>query len=286
MDFDFRSSIEDESVNDYQSNILLLILGLAALFVLPSIFLSVLIIIFSNIDVELLSYFAYFLGYGSYIVLLFLIIKKDNIMKIIKGFNKNNFIVALIFAVILYLSSTMVSYLVNLIFGSVDSNANQESLDQGMLKYPIVVSLFSVIFAPIVEEFVFRFTIFKPIAKKNKIVAYIISVLSFAGIHFISSLSVLLTDMANPDLTKEIAMNNFFNDLKTLPIYIVAAFVLTLSYDMNKNIATNILIHALYNLSQVVLMLLLVNMMNGSNQDISSISSLSQYFQNFILIFR
>ena len=123
-------------------------------------------------------------------------------------------------------------------------------------------------------------------AKKNKIVAYIISVLSFAGIHFISSLSVLLTDMANPDLTKEIAMNNFFNDLKTLPIYIVAAFVLTLSYDMNKNIATNILIHALYNLSQVVLMLLLVNMMNGSNQDISSISSLSQYFQNFILIFR
>ena len=204
-------------------------------------------------------------------------------MKIIKGFNKNNFIVAILFSIILYLSSTMVTSFVNLIFGSVDSNANQESLDQGMMKYPFIVSLFSVVFAPIVEEFVFRFTIFRPISQKNKILAYTISVLSFAGIHFISSLSMLLTDIANPELTKEIAMNNFFNDLKTLPIYIVAAFILTLSYDLNKNISTNILIHAFYNFSQVILMLLYMNLLNNGDQNISSISSLTLYFHNLIL---
>ena len=286
MDFDFKSNIEDESVNDSQSHLLLLIIGIAALFIFPSIALSILAILFSTVDIELLSYFAYFIGYGFYLWLLYFLLKKDKISKILKGFNKNNLIVAFIFAIILYLSSTMVTYLVNLIFGNVDSNANQESLDQGMLKYPIIVSIFSVVFAPIVEEFVFRFTIFRPIAQKNKILAYIISVLSFAGIHFISSLSMLLTDMANPELTNEIALNNFFNDLKTLPIYIVAAFVLTLSYDLNKNIATNILIHALYNLSQVVLMLLFANIMNGTEQDISSISSLSYIFKNILLIIR
>lgn len=283
MDFDFKSNIEDESINDSQSHLLLLILGIAALFIFPSIALSILSLFFSNIDIDLLSYFAYFIGYGTYIGLLFFLLKKERVMKIIKGFNKNNFIVAILFSIILYLSSTMVTSFVNLIFGSVDSNANQESLDQGMMKYPFIVSLFSVVFAPIVEEFVFRFTIFRPISQKNKILAYTISVLSFAGIHFISSLSMLLTDIANPELTKEIAMNNFFNDLKTLPIYIVAAFILTLSYDLNKNISTNILIHAFYNFSQVILMLLYMNLLNNGDQNISSISSLTLYFHNLIL---
>ena len=233
MDFDFRSRIEDESVNGSQANSLLLILGLTALFILPTLFYTFLYVIFSSVDQDLLTYIAYFFGYGTYIAVLFKILGKDKIKKIIKGFDLNNLYTAFIFAIILYLASTLTSTLVNVIFKDVGSNANQESLDQSMVNYPIIVSIFSVIFAPIVEELVFRFTIFKPLAQKNKVLAYCVSVLTFAGIHFISSLSVLMTDLANPELTQEIAYSSFFDDLKTLPIYIVAALVLTFSYDLN-----------------------------------------------------
>ena len=139
-----------------------------------------------------------------------------------------------------------------------EKNVNQESLDNSMLNYPLTVTIFTVIFAPIVEELVFRFTIFKPLAKKNKVVAYIISVLTFAGIHFFASLSVLLFELQDPLITNELAYQTFFDDLKSLPIYIVAALLLTISYDLNKNIATNIMIHSFYNLSQVFIMLLFI----------------------------
>ena len=53
MDFDFKSNIKDESINDSQSHLLLLILGIAALFIFPSIALSILSLFFSNIDIDL-----------------------------------------------------------------------------------------------------------------------------------------------------------------------------------------------------------------------------------------
>lgn len=258
MDFNFKSEIEDESVVGFQPNILLLILGLAALFILPSFFFVLLAVLMPNVDINLLEYLGYFLGYGSYVVFLFAYIGKDKTKKILKGFNKRNLFTAIVFAVILYLGSILTSNLVTLIFGEVTSNANQDSLNESMIKYPLIVSIFSVVFAPIVEELVFRFTIFKSIAKKNKIIAYIVTILSFAGIHFISSLSVLMMSLQDPYISKEISYQVFFDDLKSLPIYIVAALILTISYDVNKNIATNIMVHAFYNFSQVILMLLLI----------------------------
>ena len=62
MDFDFRSRIEDESVNGSQANSLLLILGLAALFILPTLFYTFLYVIFSSVDQDLLTYIAYIFG--------------------------------------------------------------------------------------------------------------------------------------------------------------------------------------------------------------------------------
>lgn len=254
MNFDLKSKIEDESVKGLHSNVLLLLLGLAALFIFPSIFLVLLMIGLPTADISLLEYLAYFLGYGSYIAILCVLLKKDKLLKIFKGFNFNNLKVAIIFALILYISSILTSTLSTLIFGQLSSNANQDTLNEGMIKYPIAVSLFSVIFAPVVEELVFRFSIFRPLAKKNKYLAYIITVLSFAGIHFFSSLSVLMVNIGEYGSTQ--AYSIFFDDLKTLPIYIVGALVLTISYDINKNIATNIMIHSFYNLSQVILMLI------------------------------
>ena len=60
----------------------------------------------------------------------------------------------------------------------------------------------------------------------------------------------------------------FFSDFKTLPIYIVGALVLTISYDVNKNISTSIMVHAIYNFSQFIGMLIKLN--NPITSQISS----------------
>ena len=80
--------------------------------------------------------------------------------------------------------------------------------------------------------------------------------------------------MNEPTVLKEVAYQVFYNDLKTLPIYIVAAIVLTISYDINKNIATNIMVHAFYNLSQVIIMLLFMFIVNNNPESLSYISNI------------
>jgi len=257
MDFDLKSKVEDESMDGFHQNMLLLVLGLTGLFVLPSLFLILLIPIFSNLDIHLLEYIAYFFGYGSYIGILFYILKKEKIKKILKGFDINNLKVAIVFFAILYLASLLTSSILILIFGKNLTNANQSSLNDGLVKYPFVLFFFSVILAPIVEEFVFRFSIFRPINKKNKILAYIITILLFAGIHFLSSFGTLSTNLEKMDKAQAYAI--FFSDFKTLPIYIVGALVLTVSYDVNKNISTSIMVHAIYNFSQFIGMLIKLN---------------------------
>lgn len=264
MDFDLKSNIEDDSVSGLQPNMLLLILGLAALFIIPSIFMALLLIIMPNADPNLLNYLAMFLGYGTYIAILLFYLGKEKSLKILKGFNVNNLIVAVIFTIILFLVSQLMSSIVSLIFGEVNSNANQNTLNSDMATYPLVVSILTVIFAPIAEELVFRFTIFRPLAKKNKIIAYLVTVLSFAGVHFISSMSQLILDLE--ELSSAEAYGRFFDDLKTMPIYIGAALVLTISYDVNKNIATNIMIHSFYNLINVFIILYLISSQEYINE--------------------
>ena len=253
MDFDLKSPVEDESVSEFNHHMLLFALGLAGMFIFPIIFAVILVLFLPNTDSELLNYLAYFLGYGTYIGVLAYFLKKDKIKKILKGINLNNFIVAIIFTIILFLSSLFVSTILTLIFGDGLGNSNQGTLEKSLLNYPVVIFVFTVIVAPIVEELVFRFSIFRPLSKNNRVLAYIVTVLFFAGIHFISSFGELAINIE--ELGKEKAYSLLFEDFKTLPIYIVGAFVLTLSYDINKNISTNIMIHMFYNGLQLMLMI-------------------------------
>lgn len=282
MDFDIKSPIEDESVSEFSQHMLLFALGLSGMFVFPVIFAVLLVLFFPNVDLDLLNYYAYFLGYGSYIGILFYILKKEKFKKIIQGINGNNFIVAIIFTIILYLSSIIINTILILLFGDNIGNSNQGTLEKSLLNYPLIIFAFSVIFAPIVEEFVFRFSIFRPLSKKNKVLAYIITVLFFAGIHFISSFGELSTNIEK--YGQSMAYDMLFNDFKTLPIYLVGAFVLTLSYDMNKNISTNILIHMLYNGIQFALLLINKDQLIEKYQSSSLIFLDFQGLQNIVYL--
>ena len=255
MDFDFKANIEDKPIEGFQSNIMVLIIGLLGMFILPNI-VAIAIGMFLPQDIDLVfwSYMAQLVGYGLYVAILFLFIGKERIINILKGFSSfRNIKTAIIFAIFAYLGSIFINIIVTMIFGAPDSNANQDSLNSSFITNPTMVVLLAVIFAPIVEELVFRYSIFRPLAKKNKFLAYLLTIIGFAGIHFVSTVSVLIMDLNDP-ATAATAMTTFLNDLKTLPVYLVGAFILTLAYDVNGNIATSILTHAFYNLSQIILM--------------------------------
>lgn len=257
MDFDFKAHQEDLPLKGFSSNILVLILGLLGMFVLPTIVAVAILLIVPVIDEQsaiFWSYIAQLLAYGLYVLFLFLYLGKDRVKRILNGLiSGRNVKTAVIFAVAAYLASMVASILVTVFFGSPDSNANQDSLNSSFITNPGLVVLLAVVFAPVVEELVFRYSIFRPLAKKNRIIAYLVTIIGFAGIHFISSVSVLITELGDP-ATSATAMTTFLEDLKSLPVYLAGAFVLTLVYDINGNIATSILTHAFYNLSQVILM--------------------------------
>lgn len=286
MDFDFRAHKEDIPINGLSSNIIVLIIGLIGMFILPTV-VAVGVLLFlpsdqleSNIDFW--SYIAQLLAYGIYVIFLFLFIGKERIKRILEGFiSGRNIKTAIIFALFAYLGSIFINMLVTMIFGAPDSNANQDSLNSSFLTNPGLVVLLAVVFAPIVEELVFRYSIFRPLAKKNRIVAYLVTMLGFAGIHFISSVTVLMEGINAGENKEAIAL--FLEDLKTLPVYLVGAFVLTFAYDINGNIATSILTHAFYNLSQVILMFISIYLFPEAVESFSFIDTFSKLIELFIV---
>lgn len=286
MNFDFRAHKEDIPINGLSSNIIVLIIGLIGMFILPTV-VAVGVLLFlpsdqleSNIDFW--SYIAQLLAYGIYVIFLFLFIGKERIKRILEGFiSGRNIKTAIIFALFAYLGSIFINMLVTMIFGAPDSNANQDSLNSSFLTNPGLVVLLAVVFAPIVEELVFRYSIFRPLAKKNRIVAYLVTMLGFAGIHFISSVTVLMEGINAGENKEAIAL--FLEDLKTLPVYLVGAFVLTFAYDINGNIATSILTHAFYNLSQVILMFISIYLFPEAVESFSFIDTFSKLIELFIV---
>jgi membrane protease YdiL (CAAX protease family) len=280
MDFDFKSNIEEEKIFGFQNNILILIISLLGMFVLPSIVaIAISLFLPSNIDVTYWSYIAQLLAYALYVIILFMVIGKDKVKNILKQFTSlRNLKTGIIFAVIAYIASLATSIVITTLFGSSGSNANQESLDASFITNPGLVILLACVGAPIVEELVFRYSIYRPLAQKNKVLAYIVTIIGFAGIHFISTLSVFSLEMIDPSISNEIAVNHLLEDLKTLPIYMVGAFVLTFVYDINGNIGASIFTHAFYNLSQVLLMFLAL----GLTEDSESMTFISQSITNLI----
>lgn len=122
-----------------------------------------------------------------------------------------------------------------------ESSNNEIKLMQATLEFPMYMFFLSVIFAPIVEELVFRGFIYKYIRQIfNKNTAIILSSGSFAILHFMTSI-----------LSKD------YLDLYFVPLYLVPGIILCLAYEKTKNIFTPIFIHTLNNLLSFALAMLI-----------------------------
>ena len=129
-----------------------------------------------------------------------------------------------------------------LLFPSItEDNANQELVSSYISDFPFLGFLLVVVFAPIVEEFVFRFFLCKPLEKSKKWLGVIVSAIIFGGVHLIASIET----------------GTFIEDLPSLVLYVGMGFVLSYRYATTDNITSNILAHSAYNFISFLTILLL-----------------------------
>lgn len=193
------------------------------------------------------EYKAYYCGYAIgesviYILLfiLFIYFFKDNLIEDfnkIKG-NGKLLIYSSICAILFLISSFLVSYIVSKFS---DDSENQRLIVE-MIKSDggIFMAISVIVFAPLVEELVFRKFIFLKTKNLNIIMRYLISVITFALIHVLSS------DM------------NDIKDwlIKTIP-YLVSALLFAIIYHKgNENVFASLPSHILNNIFAVILVLI------------------------------
>lgn len=152
-------------------------------------------------------------------------------------FTKNNFlqfIKIVIFGLLGLFAAVMLATILMDILGVTEGSENQETLNRlidAALFDRVALIIFSVLFAPFVEEIVFRGAIYGFVEKKSAPLAVIVSGLSFGLIHVLSG------------------------DFVQIIIYGGLGLVLAYIYYLSKkNIITVITIHMLYNLVVTILL--------------------------------
>ena len=92
-------------------------------------------------------------------------------------------------------------------------NQNEQGVRSIIDLYPVGSIIILGIVGPVCEELTYRVGLFGSIKKFNKVIAYIVTVLVFAFIHF------------------GFTASNIIDELVNLPIYLFSGFILTFAYD-------------------------------------------------------
>lgn len=130
----------------------------------------------------------YFIGYIVTLLVLFFIYRKKllndakNFKSSIKGTFKHLLIIYITAMILMYISNLVLYYTV----GSIASN--ETNVRQMIFNSPLLMGISFGIFAPIVEELIFRYP-YKE-AKTNKFLKFIIYTLVFAFAHIVGDLSL------------------------------------------------------------------------------------------------
>ena len=85
-----------------------------------------------------------------------------------------------------YAASYLAQFLVA-VFGVEYHNANQEAVEQLVSVTPAIGLFLACFEAPITEELLNRGLIFNPICRRNRVLAYIVSMLAFSAIHVVGA---------------------------------------------------------------------------------------------------
>lgn len=139
---------------------------------------------------------------------------------------------------------TLIYSIVLQLFNLESTSTNQDAVNTTILNNPLLGFVFVVIAAPLFEELIFRFGVFRTFAFKNKkteIIGIIITTILFAAVHMEATFISVFEDMSNPnwELLK--------SDMLSLPTYLIGAFALTFIYYKSKNLLASMLVHMTWN---------------------------------------
>lgn len=142
------------------------------------------------------------------------------------------------------LYSYLLNYVINmflLYFTSQTSSANQVNIESQLSSTPLLIAFVAVIFAPFVEEFVFRGVIYKHIEERKGFwIAALVSSFLFGGMHVFFSIFSL----------------NFVDLLFAFP-YMVQGFMIAKNYRDTQSFAGAWMFHFINNFVAVAVLLLL-----------------------------
>lgn len=133
--------------------------------------------------------------------------------------------------IIFYIGNILISVVTS--YFTTRSNNNQNSIEDLIYLSPLLTTIMTVVFAPVVEEMTYRASLFAFFGHKHKYAALVTSSILFALIHFD------FTTIGKPDFINEIA--NIFS-------YLFAGFFFGYAYLRSENIVSNIALHATNNL--------------------------------------
>ena len=154
-------------------------------------------------------------AYIGLLVTLLLIANKD-LLKIVKSFGQwQSYLAGVICFASIIAFNIVYGNIINLLKTPVSDNANQASLEVMDAAFPVISMVIFGFVGPICEELTYRTGLFSLLKRKNRVVAYLVTIVVFALIHFNFS--------AN--------MNTLINELLNLPYYMFAAFAFSFTYD-------------------------------------------------------
>lgn len=170
--------------------------------------------------INIVSYFAIFLT--------LIIIYYNKLIQDIKRINKNDITYIVISAVVLI----VLNFIISNIFVSLNVEMeNQNTVANLLNNYKLLTIISIVLFAPITEEIVYRYSL--STLFKNKALFIIISSVIFGAMHGLGIVTIL---------------------------YVLMGIILAFCYlKTDKNIISSIIIHILNNISGVLTMMILIN---------------------------
>lgn len=154
----------------------------------------------------------------AYLGLLFalVLISQRDIVKLLKSFKHyQSFIAGAVCLVAMFAFNALYSAFLSIIKVTSSDNANESSLQSLQDVYPLTCLIIFGIVGPICEELTYRVGLFSLLKRKNKVVAYVVTILVFAFIHFNFSLDT----------------KTLLNELLNLPYYMFAAAAFSFTYD-------------------------------------------------------
>lgn len=243
-----------------------LLLGIGYLTIIPTIVMVILLMFVTVPDplvwgqegpYNILAGVAQLLG-GAGVVVGMYFISKPLFKKLFKDFKVSTFTSALKFALIAYACVICANMVDLTLFGPTMENANQQAVENLLFDSPIVGCLMTMVLAPVVEELIFRYYIFKGLEKRNIFLAYAVTALGFAAIHLIASIGTPF----------------FLQDLRSIPVYTVAGIVFCYAYHKTQNIGVNIGAHMLYNTLATILVF--VSSLSGATKPAVEIVDVKQ----------